>query len=283
MSATNGPRMMSEIVAARARGLLPAVLLLSLPALAAAQSSDPLAPFLGTWSGVFTTQDNDFWGLEDFACFPGCPPEVRDYVAAWLKDPTNDNHPFAEAFGRSGMVAMQNIAAYLTPLGKKIQQENSPETDPKLHCQPYGFVREVTNALPIKISRDGDDLLVRYEEWSLLRTIYMDGRKHPEYQTPTLLGHSVGRVENGTLIVETANVTPDWISDATHAGHSGKLTGVERYTIRDNPRRLELTLTISDPVTLTKPYVLTKTWLYTPDVGLIQDLCAEIPGKYQSE
>jgi len=79
--------------------------------------------------------------------------------------------------------------------------ENKPENDPKfLNCQPYGFVREVTNPLPMRISRDGQHLLVRYEEWSLNRPIYLDGRAHPTYATPSLLGHAVGRVENGVLI-----------------------------------------------------------------------------------
>ena len=33
-----------------------------------AQTSDSFDTFSGTWSGVFTTQDSDFWGLEDFTC-----------------------------------------------------------------------------------------------------------------------------------------------------------------------------------------------------------------------
>jgi hypothetical protein len=74
-------------------------------------------------------------------------------------------------------------------------------------------------------------------------------------------------------------LTPDWISDALRAGHSGKLKAVERYVVRDNPRRLELTLTLEDRVTFTKPLVVTKTWLYTPDVEIVQDTCSQQPGK----
>ena len=247
---------------------------------AAAQAPDPIAPFLGTWSGVFTTQDNEYWTFADIQCFVGCPQEFYDRLSALLADPKNDATP---AFGLSAQAtAASNAAldAMLTPLGKQVRAENKPENDPKfLNCQPYGFVREVTNPLPMRISRDGKDLLVRYEEWSLHRPIYLDGRPHPTYATPSLLGHAVGRVENGALIVETKRVTPDLISDNSQAGHSGELTAVERYTVRDNPRRLELTLTLTDPVTFTKPYVITKTWLYTPDVELVQDTCNQQPGK----
>jgi len=247
---------------------------------AAAQAPDPIAPFLGTWSGVFTTQDNEYWTFADIQCFVGCPQEFYDRLSALLADPKNDATP---AFGLSAQAtAASNAAldAMLTPLGKQVRAENKPENDPKfLNCQPYGFVREVTNPLPMRISRDGKDLLVRYEEWSLHRPIYLDGRPHPTYATPSLLGHAVGRVENGALIVETKRVTPDLISDNSQAGHSGELTAVERYTVRDNPRRLELTLTLTDPVTFTKPFVITKTWLYTPDVELVQDTCNQQPGK----
>lgn len=256
--------------------------LLSLPAAAAAQTGDALAPFLGTWSGVFTTSENEFWGAEDLACFPGCPLDLYERIKALLADPANDERPYQELAAQANAYMLEQLDAASTPLGKQIRAENTPESDAKLHCQPYGFVREVTNPLPIDISRDGPHLLFRYEEWSLLRSVYMDSRAHPEHRTPSLLGHSVGRIEpeTGALIVDTARVTPDRVSDFTQAGHSGELRAVERYVVHENPRRLELTLTLVDPVTLTKPYVITKTWLHTPDVELVEDRCAERPGKF---
>jgi hypothetical protein len=247
---------------------------------AGAQPADPLEPFTGTWSGVFTTQDHEYWTFADLSCFVGCPLDEYNALSALLADPANDARPIMELAAQSGAAAAAAFETTLTRTGRRVRDANVPESDPKfVNCQPYGFVREVTNPLPMQISRDGDHLLVRYEEWSLLRNIYVDGRAHPADRTPSLLGHSVGRVENGVLIVETSNLTPDWISDALRAGHSGKLKAVERYVVRDNPRRLELTLTLEDRVTFTKPLVVTKTWLYTPDVEIVQDTCSQQPGK----
>lgn len=245
-----------------------------------AQEDDPFAPFLGTWSGVFTTQEDPYWGLEEFVCFVGCPAVARDTLKGLLDDPANDERPFGDLMGQAIGAQNAEFAQLLTPLGRQIQAENTGDNDPKLLCQPYGFVRQVTNPLPIAISRNGEHLWVEYEEWSLLRPIWLDGRPHPQYRTPSLLGHSVGRIENGMLVVETARVLPDRVSDFTQGGYSDELTAVERYTVKDNPRRLELELTITDPVTLTAPYVITKIWLATPDVGLVQDRCSEFPGKY---
>jgi hypothetical protein len=260
------------------RSVLGALLALSFGA--SAQTADPVAPFLGMWSGVFTTQDNEYWTLADIQCFVGCPLDFYNALSALLADPANDAVPAMALAGQSSAAWRAAFDATLTPMGRQVLDANKPEDDPKfLNCQPYGFVREITNPLPMQISRDGDHLLVRYEEWSLLRPIYMDGRPHPTHRTPSLLGHSVGRVENGALVVETTRVTPDLISDDTHAGHSGELRATERYTVHQDPHRLELTLTLTDPVTFTKPLVITKTWLYTPDVELVQDTCSQQPGK----
>lgn len=247
---------------------------------AAAQTADPVAPFLGTWSGVFTTQEHEYWTFTDIQCFVGCTQDFYDRLSKLLADPANDAIPAMALSGQAMGASLTALDAQLTPLGKQVRAANQPENDPKfLNCQPYGFVREVTNPLPMQISRDGNNLLVRYEEWSLLRPIYLDGRPQPTLSTPSLLGHSVGRVENGALIVETTRVTPDLLSDSSQVGHSGELTAVERYTVRQNPHRLELTLTLTDPATFTTPLAVTKTWLYTPDVELVQDTCTQQPGK----
>jgi len=254
--------------------------LAALPFGAHAQTADPVAPFLGTWSGVLTTQDHEYWTLADISCFGGCPLDFYTQLSALLADPANDVLPARQLAGQASAASNAALDATLTPLGKQVRAANKPENDPKfLNCQPYGLVREVTNPLPLQIQRDGQHLRVRYEEWSLLRPIYMDGRPQPTASTPSLLGHSVGRVENGALVVETTRVTPDLLSGSTRVGHSGELTAVERYVLRDSPRRLELTLTLTDPVTFTKPTVVTKTWLYTPSVELVQDSCSQQPGK----
>lgn len=257
-----------------------ACLVIALPFGASAQTTDPLEPYLGTWSGVFTTQEHEYWVAADLACFLGCALDMYNGLNDLLADPANDHLPVMALSGRASAAWQAEFEITLTEHGRQVQAANTPQSDPKfLNCQPYGFVREVTNPLPMQIRRDGEHLLVLYEEWSLLRPIYMDGRPHPEHQTPSLLGHSVGRIENGELVVETELVTPDRISDATLVGHSGELRAIERYSVRDNPRRLELTVTLEDPVMFTGSLVLTKTWLYTPDVELVQDTCFQQPGK----
>jgi hypothetical protein len=243
-----------------------------------AQSSPP--DFTGVWSGVFTTQDNPYWKLEDFTCFPGCTPDTYRHMTALLDDPANDERPLDELNEDTRMFMRQELAAKLTPDGRARQEAATAANDPTLLCHPYGLVREAVNPLPILIRKEGQNLVIDYEEWTQSRTIYLDGRDHPDDLEPTPLGHSIGHYEAGALVVDTVAVSEDiYYSFQSGGGYSDQTTVTERYTIHEDPRRLVVEMTVADPVTLREPHVLRKTWLWTPDVALVQDSCEDVPGQ----
>jgi hypothetical protein len=240
--------------------------------------------FTGVWSGFLTTQDDPYWTPADLACFPGCPVVLHDFLVAGLRDPANAGMN-ARLMADAGAATMTDRAARSTPEGlARIQATAVPgSTDLAAYCNPYGFVREALNALPLAIQEKGNRLVIQYEEFNLSRDIWMDGRKHPGL-APTPLGHSVGHYEGGELVVDTVAIGADYFANAGTpniwwGGFADGATAVERYSIREDPRRLVVELTITDPVTLTKPYVWTKTWLFTPDVELLTDSCEETPGQ----
>jgi hypothetical protein len=241
--------------------------------------------FTGVWSGAFTTQKHEYWELEDLtACFPGCTPAARAYYASLIEDPANDEKPVQELWGMTTRFMREELAKKSTPEGLAIQSANTEATDPNFRCVPYGLARAAVNPLPIEIRADGDNLAIVYEEWNQARTIYMDGRAHPANLAPTRLGHSVGRYEGDTLVIETEGVEANLYYDfQSGGGHSAQATFVERYRIADDPRRLELEMTITDPATLLAPHVIHKTWLATPDVELVEDRCGDVPGKFPEE
>jgi hypothetical protein len=256
-----------------------ALSLAAAPGLAAAQPSHP--SFEGVWSGVFTTQDNPFWKVEDFNCFPGCTPASYRHLVGLLDDPANDDRPFEELTAETRGFMRKELAAKLTAEGLALQNRNTPENDPTLLCQSYGLVREAVNPLPILIRDFGDKLLINYEEWTEVRTIRMDGSTRPADWKPTPLGYSVGRYEGDALVIETTGVGPDiYYSFQSGGGYSGQAEVLERYRIEKDPRRLVLEMTVTDPVTLREPHQIMKTWLYTPDVQLVQDRCGDVPGKF---
>ena len=57
---------------------------------------------------------------------------------------------------------------------------------------------------PIEFINQGDEILLRAEEYDLVRTISMSTEAGLEAQPASLLGHSVGRWEGDTLVVDTS-------------------------------------------------------------------------------
>lgn len=249
---------------------------------AGARAQDSHPNLTGIWSGNFTTQDEEFWQVEDFtACFAGCTPTSRQYFADLIDDPANDERPIRELWDQAVGFMRRELAEKATPEGLALQNANNSANDPTILCQPYGLVRAAVNPLPMAIRDEGDHLVIQYEEWNQSRTVYMDGRGHPADLTPTRLGHSVGRYDGGALVIDSKGVTGDiYYSFQSGGAYSDRASVVERYTLADNPRRLLLEMTVTDPVTLREPHVIDKIWLSTPDVEMIEDRCGDVPGQF---
>ncbi len=94
-----------------------------------------------------------------------------------------------------------------------------------------------------------------YNPW---RRVYMDGRAHPADVEPTYFGHSIGRWEGQTLIIDTVGIR----GEASPSGHiriGNDLSHViERYRLLDADT-LELQLRFENSESLVEPFVLLKT------------------------
>jgi hypothetical protein len=78
------------------------------------------------------------------------------------------------------------------------------------------------------------------------RQIFLDGRKHPADPDPTWYGHSIGRFDENTLIVDTVGFNDKFWFDFKGHPHTERLHIVERYTRRDF-NTLVNQITIEDP------------------------------------
>ena len=76
------------------------------------------------------------------------------------------------------------------------------------------------------------------------------------------MGFSVGRYEGGVLVIETTGIAPNLTSYSSD--HSDRLRIVERYTRSSDGKRLSLTATLDDPVSLRQPIELKKVWSWAP-------------------
>jgi hypothetical protein len=86
------------------------------------------------------------------------------------------------------------------------------------------------------------------------RVVHMDGRGHPATLRPTFLGHSVGRWEGSTLVIDTVGFNEkQWLAGSYPTTDLLHLT--ERIT-RPTVKTLSYEATIDDPGAYTKPWTI---------------------------
>jgi hypothetical protein len=121
----------------------------------------------------------------------------------------------------------------------------------------------------------GDDaIVIRSEFHGAERTIYMDGRDHPENGERTILGHSIGHWDDDTLVRDTA-LFADLRSFIPNSGiPSGeKKHLVERLTLSDGGHTALYEFVVDEPDYLEEPLSGEYTWHYVPHLDFIDFEC----------
>lgn len=91
------------------------------------------------------------------------------------------------------------------------------------------------------------------------RVVYMDGRPHPSDLRPTYFGHSTGRWDGDTLVIDTVGLNEkQWIAGSYPSSEQAHL--VERIS-RPNLKTLSYEMTLDDPEVYTGPW--TGKWTIT--------------------
>ena len=229
------------------------------------------------WSDPPTTPEGLF-------CSFACTDEGMARLNALLDDPANDVRPFQDLQAEAKRFEREYVRDRLTPAALK-RYPFDPADDPGfLRCEPWGTARQIFAPHQFEIRQRGADRLdLRYGEWDGRRTIYLDGRR-PASQAPTAMGHSVGRWEGETLVVETRGVAANIIMlpDLNAMGeHSGELRIAERYTRSKDGNTLHLTATLTDSRTFRQPLVLKKIWRWAPEQQIAPYDACERPTEFK--
>jgi uncharacterized protein DUF6152 len=142
----------------------------------------------------------------------------------------------------------------LTAEGRRLYEASEPWHDYSLRCVAPGLPRIFGAPYNASIVDAGDHYLMIYLEHNTPRRIWMDGRTAPANTPATAMGFSVGRWQDGALVVETTHLLPGWI-DGSGLPMSGEGTRtVERYVPSADRLTMDRTMTIYDPY-YTQPLV----------------------------
>jgi len=135
---------------------------------------------------------------------------------------------------------------------------NESKYDPEGYCLPPGGPRLMATPYPMEIIQQPEQkrIIMTFEGAThVWREIFMDGRPHPsgDALNPTYLGHSVGRWEGNTLVVDVVGFNEGtWLDYSGHP-HTDMLHVIEKFT-RRNKNTLHYEATIDDPGAYTKPW-----------------------------
>ena len=135
--------------------------------------------------------------------------------------------------------------------------------DPGLRCDAPGMPNAILNPYPIQFIDEGDRIRLLIEEWDGNRVIYMDPATTPADPPVDRLGHSVGRWEGSTLVVEIDRVSWPYL-DAQGTPMSDAVTMVEQFILSDDETRMSYKVSVTDPVYLTAPAVWQRSYAWVP-------------------
>jgi hypothetical protein len=106
------------------------------------------------------------------------------------------------------------------------------------------------------------------------RVVYMDGRGHPASITPSYLGHSIGRWDGDTLVIDTVGFSEAFWMNRDGLPHTSQLHLVERLT-RPDADTLNYDVTIDDPGAYTAPWTSGYTLGWSAGAELFEYVCQE--------
>lgn len=127
-------------------------------------------------------------------------------------------------------------------------------------CTPKGMPMIMTNPYPFEFVDRGDEIHLRIEEYDLVRVIHMTPQTVEP--SPSPLGYSAGRWEDGDLVVSTTHI--NFMHFGSGIDLSADVALLERFSLSADERRLDYTLTATDPATFTEPLTGRRNWVWVP-------------------
>jgi hypothetical protein len=185
-----------------------------------------------------------------------------------------------EAAGRGGARAEPDVP--FMPWSAAVYDYNSRNNskyDPEGYCLPPGGPRMMATPYPMEIVQlpEQKRILMIFEGAThIWREIFMDGRPHPsgDELNPTYLGHSVGRWDGDTLVVDVVGFNENsWLDYYGHP-HTDKLHVVEKFS-RPTRNLLRYEALIDDPGAYTRPWTVAWDIPWRAGAELQEYICQE--------
>jgi hypothetical protein len=235
-------------------------------------------------SGVWQVINEANWDLQAHDARPGAVTQKGVYPYAYAEVPAAPVIALGAAAIVPGSIGVVQGDAQIpyTPAAAMTKAENAAhwiDRDPELKCYLPGIPRATYMPNPFQIVQSTSKIQMIYTFSNAARTIHLDQVAGPP--DDTWMGHSVGRWEGETLVVDVTHFNDKTWFDRAGNFHSDALHVVERFTpITADALRYEAT--IEDPKVFTRPWTIAMP-IYRrlePNIQLLDYPCIEFTEEF---
>jgi hypothetical protein len=190
------------------------------------------------------------------------PPIAR----IWEPDPSrSERFPTAPPFTAEGRRIVEEWRASHDPV----------EDDPGKFCQSPGMPSLALGGAgyPVEVVVTPRQVTILMEMHQQVRRVHLDQAQHPARPFPQRNGHSIGRWEGDTLVVDTVGIKAIPFGSVPH---SDRVHVIERIAAIDAGAALLNEVTITDPVMYTEPVVVRQYYkAAAPGTRMLEYECTE--------
>ena len=149
------------------------------------------------------------------------------------------------------------------------------EDDPGKFCQSPGMPSLALGGAdyPVEIVVTNAQVTILMEMHQQVRRVFLDKTAHPARLFPQRNGHSIGKWDGDTLVVDTAGIKAVTFGSVPH---SDRVHVAERISALADGSGLVNEVTITDPVMYTEPVVVRQFYKPAPpDTRMLEYECTE--------
>ena len=174
-----------------------------------------------------------------------------------------------------GAIPLQPWAEALYKKRLDAQKAGQPIDDGTASCLPPGVPRIMVYPYPMEIVQTPTHIIMIIEAGGVDRYIWTDGRGHPDAGElyPTYNGHSIGRWEGDTLVIDTVGLNDAGSLDVSGLPKTSALHVIEHIRRIPGSRNLEDLITLDDPKTYTKVWTGRSLFDWRPNITLTEYVC----------
>lgn len=171
----------------------------------------------------------------------------------------------------------------LTQAGKNASEDYDPLSpeNPESTCvgrpTPSAFVSTSGYLYQFDLSGSesgSEEKIVIHSEWfNEQRTVYMDGREHPDPSETFAAGHSIGYWDEDTLVVDTHNFDDHRSPYQIGVPSGAQKHVIEKYRLIEDGAAMYAEFTLEDPEYLAEPLFHSRVLLFSPQLEMLIASC----------